>query len=190
MLVLDRKKLDGVARPLGFTLNRLAGACGISRQSVYNMFKGKYVLSTPLEKILKTLKVDLSDVTTSVGEARSILQTAPGGIREACSTLEDYAVDEGADLFLIGSRARGRKGVRSDWDFAIYFPDGMHRPKLAGIKFKASDAAFPHRLDVVCLNFAPAWFLASIMESAVRISGTSDLSEVFETSRRVERGRG
>lgn len=189
MLILDRKRLEDAARRRGFTLNGLAREAGISRQSIYNMFRGRYLLSTPLEKLLRVLEANFSDLATSTGAGNDMILAAPVGIRNACSILKDYAAREGADLFLIGSRARGRRGFRVDWDFAIYFPDGRSHPEFAALKFKASDAAFPHRIDLVCLNFAPPWFIASVRGGAVRVFGETDFASIFTGEAELRKGR-
>ncbi|MFH0799032.1 MAG: helix-turn-helix domain-containing protein [Pseudomonadota bacterium] len=180
MLRLDRKRLESVLAARGLSLAGLAKACGISRQSIYNMFRGRSVLSAPLEKIIRELRTGLPDIVVEDASEDGVFARAPEKVQDAVVVLKGYALRESADLFLIGSRARRKRGVRSDWDFAIYFPDGRHRHSLASVKAKASDAAFPHRIDVVCLNFAPPWFMKSIEASAKRIVGETTTAAIFK----------
>lgn len=174
MLSLDRNKLNKHLKEKGMSLSQFAKKCGISRQSLYNMFRGKSVLSAPMEKLLFFLGVDLEDVSAKWVRIENLFQDAPAQIKKVFRMLEDYAKKHGASLFLIGSRARGKKGIRADWDFAFYFPSDARPADFAVVKFKAEDIAFPYRIDVVNLNDAPEWFLESAEKNAILLSGKMD----------------
>ncbi|MFH1830041.1 MAG: helix-turn-helix domain-containing protein [Pseudomonadota bacterium] len=180
---MDRKKLETLLCSRGTSLNQLAKKCGISRQSLYNMFEGKSVLTKPFEKLLSVLGVDFDDIVTGQTQLEDIFSSAPDKVRKAALALLEYAQNKDADLFLIGSRAKGKKGVRPDWDFAIYFPDLKMHLDLASLKQRVSDIAFPHRIDIVDFTSAPDWFKRSIADDAIRMSGATTRDKIF--SRRV-----
>jgi len=182
MLSVDRNKLNKLLKKRGISLSQFAKDCGISRQSLYNMFRGKSVLSAPMEKLLLYLHVDPEDVTIRSVKTENVFQDAPSQIKNVFQMLENYAKKHNAGLFLIGSRARGKKGIRSDWDFALYFPSGKKPADFAVVKFKAEDAAFPYRIDVVNLNDAPEWFFESVEKDAILLFGKADLKGFRRTA--------
>lgn len=177
MVNLDRDKLNKLLKKRGVSLVQFAKNCGISRQSLYNMFHGRSVLSVPMEKLLMSLRVDLEDIVKKTATTAEPLKKAPEQIKRVQLFLEDFAKKHDASLFLIGSRARGKKGITSDWDFAFYFPSVKRPDDYAMIKYKAIDAAFPYRIDVVNLNDAPEWFLQSIEKDAILLSGKIGIKE-------------
>ncbi|MFH1874136.1 MAG: nucleotidyltransferase domain-containing protein [Pseudomonadota bacterium] len=134
------------------------------------MFSGKSIFSTSFEKVLAELGVDFEEITTKTTDFESIIQDSPPKIKKIALKFEEYAQKNQADLFLIGSRARGKKGIKSDWDFALYFRLDKRPKGFSLFKQELIDLAFPYRIDLVCLNEAPAWFLNSIATSSIRIT--------------------
>lgn len=187
MMVLDRNKFEAILAGRGEKLAGFAKRCGISRQSIYNMFEGSSIFSKSFEKILQNLGVHYDELLEKRDVASVVMNEAPIGVQKAACELEKYAQENGADLFIIGSRARGAKGVRSDWDFAIYFTEKKAQRSLPLTKQKVGDLAFPHRIDVVCLNEAPGWFLKSVEHDAIRLCGKVAKDEIFSVARK-ERG--
>lgn len=180
MLRIDRKKLEPFLSGQNQHLSHLAAACGISRQSLYKMFRGESIFSTPFEKLLNELKVPFEQIVVDDEQLAISLRDAPSQIRTAALTLQHYATQRGADLFLVGSRARGKKGIRADWDFALFFPTQKKPKDFSSVKIKTEEMAFPYRIDVLCLNDAPEWFLNSISADALRLCGTTDRDIIFQ----------
>lgn len=177
---LDRNKLNGLLSSKGLSLNAFAKQCGISRQSIYNMMEGKSIFSKPFEKVMAELDVDFEDLMKARPSIESVLADAPRSIQRAALQIQEYAREKKADLFLIGSRARGRKGIRSDWDFAVFYPNQQEHHELALVKQKCMDAAFPHRLGITNITTAPSWFLRSIEKDALRLEGSTDRAYIFK----------
>lgn len=177
---LDRAKLHGLLSSRGLSLNAFAKQCGISRQSVYNMMEGKSVFSKPFEKIMAELNVEFEDLMRARPSVENILASAPRTVQRAALQIQEYVRQRKADLFLIGSRARGKRGIRSDWDFAIFYPDGKEHSELVPLKQRCADAAFPHRIGIVNITTAPQWFLKSIVGDALRLEGSTDYEYVFK----------
>lgn len=181
---IDRSKLEGVLTKRGVNLSQFAKECGISRQSLYNMFKGDSVFAVPFEKLVDYLGIDPFELLRSESPVEKVLADAPRAIREAVDELVNYAVEERADLFLIGSRASGKAGERSDWDFGIYFHDGRWRDELASLKMRISDIAFPYSVDLVNLFAAPDWFKRSVGGDALRLAGSTGTDIIFGDGRK------
>ena len=177
---LDRTKLQGLLSSRGLSLNTFAKQCGISRQSIYNMMEGKSVFSKPFEKIMAGLNVEFEDLMSARPSVETILESAPRTVQRAVLQIQEYVRQQKADLFLIGSRARGKKGIRSDWDFAIFYPDEKGHPELALLKQRCMDVAFPHRIGIVNITIAPPWFLKSTVKDALRLEGSTDREYVFK----------
>jgi len=137
------------------------------------MFKGKQIFSKPFEKILNNIVVAFEEITVERSKKTMILDDAPKEIKSVLDLLVDYAKKNKADLFLIGSRAKGKKGIRSDWDFAIYFSKLYDHASFSVIKDKISNSSFPYRVDLANLNVAPDWFIESIENEAIHLFGNN-----------------
>lgn len=186
MIAIDRQRFEAMLKRRGMSISVFADRCGISRQSLYNMFQGKSIFSTTFEKVLKALGVDFEEIVARPRKLEGILERAPAAVQKAVLSLEEFATEKNADLFLIGSRARGKRGVRADWDFGIFFPSSFERREFVKLKQRVEDTSFPHRVDVVNLGEAPEWFLSSASKDAVRVSGTTPHEMVF-SRRRIRR---
>ena len=183
MTCVDKEKLNQLLLSRGISLAQLAKGAGISRQSLYDMFRGQSIFTRPFEKIVHELGVDFSELLAQSSRLDGILGDAPDAVRRAALELQRYAERKKATLFLIGSRARGKKDFRADWDFGIYFR-GKLPTDFARIKQRLKDRAFPHRLDIVDLSSAPPWFLPSVAEDALHMTGAATHDEVFDTNDR------
>ncbi len=187
-MLLDREKLEKVMISSGLNLAGLAKECGISRRSIYDMFEGRSIFSVPFEKLLKKLGVSALAVTNTQTTISEIFADAPPAILKVALRLEEFAKTNSADLFLFGSRARGKKGIRADWDFAFSFSSDEAPESFASFKQEMLDRAFPYRIDIVLLNNAPEWFLSSVRENAVRIAGVTPLKKIFGRGQKIRRG--
>lgn len=172
---LSRGKLGEVLLDKHLKLAELAKEAGISRQSLYNMFKGESVLSTPLQKMVDHLQLPIEALLEREEEADPHFKTMPPRIRQMALELTQFAKEKKAVVILFGSRAREKKsGYQSDWDFGVFF---FHKNKkqenqLRLLKQKWIEVAFPYRIDIVILNHAPGWFLETVVEGYICLEGT------------------
>lgn len=180
VITLNRKRLKAELMARDMNLSRFAKACGISRQSLYDMFRGSSIFSVPFGKILNYTGISFDEIISVGSGFESVIRDAPEGVRKAVFALQKFAEARGADLFLIGSRARGKKGLRADWDFAVYLAGVNQRRSLVLLKQRMEDLAFPHRIDLVDLNSAPAWFLRSIESEAIKIFGEKKIKDIVK----------
>lgn len=167
MLHLDKKKLETKLKARGVNLARLAKLCNVSRQSIYNMFEKNSVFNTTFEKILSFTGIDYLEITTGGRRKDYIIRNFPDQIKKIALSLCKYAAEHHADMILFGSRAAGKKGIRADWDFAIYFHRKMDNACLARLSRTLTEKAFPYRIDIVNLNAAPDWFKSSIEDNII-----------------------
>ncbi|MCP5464888.1 MAG: nucleotidyltransferase domain-containing protein [Deltaproteobacteria bacterium] len=170
MLYLDQNNLLEEAKRQGLSLSALAKKAGISRQSLYDMFEKKTVFNTPFQKILNILRVDPQNITRSSFSKVKIYEEAPPSIQNVMRMLLSYCQENKADLYLFGSRARGKKGIRSDWDFAINFKIHKKPKNFSTFKEQVIESAFPYRIDLICQNDAPEWFLEAIKNEKVKLN--------------------
>lgn len=177
---IHREKLESILAERGLSISKFAKECGISRQSLYSMYRGRSIFSAPFEKILTKLSVDIEDILIRDEDVSKILSDAPDQILKTALRLQLYAEKHLGDIFLFGSRARGRRGIRADWDFAIFFEKGSAPKGFSAMKLDLQEKAFPYRIDLVCLNNAPVWFLRSIADYSIRISGKTRRDRVFK----------
>lgn len=176
---IDRRKFEALLKSRRLGLSSFAASCGISRQSLYNMFEGRSIFSTTFEKVLSTLDVDFDQITSRAPAIGDIFARAPASIQKTAAVIHEFAANNKADLFLIGSRAKGKEGVRADWDFGIFFPSPRGRKNFVRLKTRVEDISFPHRVDIADLNEAPEWFLSSVSKDAIRMAGKTPLDEIF-----------
>lgn len=171
MAVLSREKLSQRLAERQLNIARLAKDCGISRQSLYAMFRGESIYNTPFTKLIRYLQVEPGDITEQESSAERLLKSAPLKIKKVVCDLQDFCRKHGASLLLFGSQVAGSAKPSSDWDFAVYFLKRTHVPALLKLKHRLAEQAFPYRLDIVNLNQAPSWFLESIRDEAQLLHG-------------------
>lgn len=179
-LSIDRRKFEALLKSRGMGISDFASSCGISRQSLYNMFKGRSIFSTTFEKVLLALNVDFDQIISRAPALLDIFARAPASIQRTAATLHEFAANNEADLFLIGSRAKGKEGVRADWDFGVFFSGSSNRRNFVKLKERMEDISFPHRAHIVNLGEAPEWFLSSVSKDAIRMAGKTPSDEVFD----------
>ena len=70
--------------------------------------------------------------------------------------LQDYLVTTlpGANIYLFGSRAKGKATPYSDVDIAIE-SDSLSAAELAKIHFTIEESNFPYKVDLIDLSKAP-----------------------------------
>lgn len=178
MLYLDEEKLNAVLVARGMSISQLAQQCGISRQSVYDMFSKKPVFNSTFVKILNHLGIHHDQLTESRDNA--LLRTMPMRIQKAVMSLIQFCDAHNAGLILFGSRARGKGGVSPDWDFGVYSIKPFDQRSFSILKQKLLDEVFPNRIDVVNLNVAPLWFLESIVTDHIQIHGKHSFAHFTE----------
>ncbi|MBI2344311.1 MAG: nucleotidyltransferase domain-containing protein [Deltaproteobacteria bacterium] len=162
MLYLDRAKLEEVLRRHGLSLAALARQAGISRQSLYLMFKNQPVFAIPFQRVLDTLHIDYRAITKDMSVGDTMMAVAPIQIHKVTMQLIEFCRHHHADLVLFGSRTRGKMTIQADWDFGVWFRRTIDDYPLRVLKQQLVDRAFPYRIDVVNLNQAPPWFRKSV----------------------------
>lgn len=169
MLYLSEDKVNALLSNRGMTLSQLARDCGVSRQSIYDMFGKKSVFNSSFVKILDHLGVGHEQLTETQDSA--LLRTMPMRIQKAVMRLITFCESHQAGLILFGSRARGKGGVGPDWDFGVYSFKSFDPRAFSVLKQKLMDEVFPNRIDIVNLNVAPSWFLESIVGDYIQVHG-------------------
>lgn len=178
MLYLDEEKLNAILGARGMTLSQLAQRCGISRQSVYDMFSKKPVFNSTFVKILNHLGVNHDQLSESRDNV--LLRTMPMRVQKAVMRLIQFCDAHNAGLILFGSRARGKSGISPDWDFGVYSSKLFDQRAFSVLKQKLMDEVFPNRIDIVNLNVAPHWFLESIVSGHIQIHGKHPFAQFVE----------
>ncbi len=179
MLYLDKLKLESILKTRGVSVNKLSDYCGISRQSIYNMFEDSSVFNSTFEKIRQFLNVDYRVLTSDRTLAFEAMKRAPDRIKVISYQLFEFAKKYKADLLLFSSNDIGKFGPKPDWNFAVYFPRAPKEKELGILRQKLFDSAFPYRIDIVNLNAAPLWYKLMIQEQYVRLHGYTDEKALF-----------
>ena len=168
---LSTHKLNDLLKSRGLNLSQLTKACGISRQSVYSMLRGGAVFNVPFSRILDFLKVSPLKITEEERVEDKILKSAPLKLQKVILKLIEFCKDHKAALLLFGSRVGGKARPGSDWDFGFYFYEKIPEASFRNLKWRLTEEAFPYGVDLVNLNQAPSWFLESIRNECVVLSG-------------------
>lgn len=171
MQILIQRKLNRLLSQRGISLSKFCKKSRISRQSLYNMFKGESIYNKPFTKLIEALNIKPDQITESSSSQENIFKKAPLKIQKVLLKLKEFCEKNRASLYLFGSQASQTARRGSDWDFGIYFQKKDQSKPLRNLKLKLIDQMFPYRMDVVCLNRAPKWFLQSIEDEIITLYG-------------------
>jgi len=129
MLYVDKKRLEDVLSKKNISLNALANTCGVSRQSIYQMFEERSVFNTSFEKILKFLNCSHEDLVRKAGGIEEYVKSLPPFIRSTISELHAFAEKQDANLYVLFPSGKGRFGFLRDWTFdsSEHFPKRLRR---------------------------------------------------------------
>lgn len=179
MLFLDKFKLETFLRSKGISINKLADSCGISRQSIYNMYESLPVFNTTFEKIRQYLNVDFRAITSDSTLAHEIMKKAPDKIKISAYVLNQFSENNNADLLLFNSGSNDKFGKRFDWNFAVYFCKKDNEKKLYSLRQEIIDKCAPYNIEIVNLNRAPLWFKLIIKNNYIRLYGHTPEEKLF-----------
>ena len=139
----------------------------INRATLYSYLQGDGPLMEPYYQLCAALKVDpislLEPVKVSLPEEIERL------LRECENTQPDLAIG------LFGSRAKGRAHPYSDWDFGVtQGAEPLSTERFLELKSAVDDFTedFVHSVDLMNLDQAPQWFLASIKYEPLYMAGS------------------
>lgn len=183
-LVPDRLKKTISTR--GWSLARLSRESGISRRSLYNLLAETEVLNPTFAKVLKTLDVPLEEIVEWRSPTDELIAQSPPSVKKVIMDITVFCQQHDAALVLFGSRARDKRGAKSDWDLGVWL-----NGKQKSVQQKSShslhasiprwrDEAFPYRVDVVELNQAPDWFRKEVDRDYLILYG--EYNELKESS--------
>lgn len=183
MLFLDKLKLETVLGTRGLTMNKLAEACSISRQSIYNMCESIPVFNSTFEKIRRYLNVDYRAITSDSTVAHEIMKQAPDRIKIAAYVLNNFAEETNSDLLLFNSEGKSKFGQNFDWNFALYFNRKDVDKKLQVMRQDLVDRTAPYYFELINLNKAPLWFKMIIKNNYIRLYGNTPEKTLFYSDR-------
>lgn len=179
MLYLDRNKFEAILTQKGLSINRLASACGISRQSLYNMLDITTIFKSSFEKVVKELNIDYKELVREASRADEILKKAPGRIKRAVLELSNFAEAYNAHLLLIENINSVKYGRRAEWSFGVYFPEKDKHPELQALRQELVEATTPYTISITNLNRTPYWYLKSIEAAALAIGGDLTIGDIL-----------
>lgn len=179
MLYLDKFKLETILKSRGTSINKLADSCGISRQSIYNMFESMPVFNTTFDKIRKNLSVDYRAITSDSTLAHEIIKNAPDKIKIAAYVLNSFAEGNDANLLIFNSGSVNKYGNTFDWNFALHFNKRDNEKKLMSLRQEITDNTAPYHIEIINLNRAPLWFKLIIKGNYIRLYGHTPEEKLF-----------
>lgn len=168
---MSEEKLKATLAHQNLSLRKLALQSKVSRQSIYALLNGSPIYTLPFVKIIQTLRVAPEEITHVSSWQDILLEKAPFKIRKAILEIQSLGRAHDGSLLLFGSQATGQARPHSDWDFGIYFHKKDEDRKLRLLKIKLQEEVFPYRLDLLNLTQAPAWFIQSIRDESLLLSG-------------------
>lgn len=179
MLFIDRYKLESILSSRGLSINKLAIAAGVSRQSIYNMYEETPVFNTTFEKIRQYLNVDFRAISSDSTLAQEILKKSPDKIKIASYILTEFARDNNADLLLFNTSGTGKYGTNHDWNFAFYFRKDFNQNKFSVLRQQLLEKASPFRVEIFNLGAAPLWLRLLIKNNYIRLLGNTPEDVLF-----------
>ncbi|MBN2359758.1 MAG: nucleotidyltransferase domain-containing protein [Deltaproteobacteria bacterium] len=182
---MDPSAVRRAAKERGYrSLQELATAAGLHRNTVHYYLSGKPVLPAKLERLLDQLGLPIEQAIVRVDPdpARGLEQIAP-----LVDRLHERFPE--AALVLFGSRARRTAGRYADWDIGVYRRDGLDHGQYRAMRVLVAEAAeaLPVAVDLVNLNRAPAGFLRQISRSWLFLAGRQ--GDWLRLQAEVSRGR-
>lgn len=179
MLYLDKFKLETILRSRGISINKLADSCGISRQSIYNMYETSPVFNTTFEKIRQFLNIDFRAITSDSTLAHEIMKKAPDRIKISGYVLSQFAENNNADLLIYNSGDVDKFGGKFDWNFAMYFLKKDNEKKLNSLRQEILDNCAPYKIEIINLNRSPLWFKLIVKNNYIRLYGNTPEDKIF-----------
>jgi len=183
MLFLDKFRLESILSARGISINKLAESCGISRQSIYNMYNDTPVFNTTFEKIRQFLNVDYRALARDSTVAQEIMKQAPDRIKIAAYLLTNFVEERRGDLLFFSSEGRGKYGQKFDWNFGIYLKKEAPEESIAKIRQDLIERVSPYTLEIINLNRAPLWLKLIIKSNYVRLFGNTSEDKLFYSDR-------
>lgn len=143
-------------------LTSFSRACGLHRNTLTGLVRGKSVFLSSLQKIAERLKVDPLELIVPV----SLLGLSIPNMNEIRPVVA-WLLQENKEMavVLLGSRASGRAKRYSDWDLGIFShhqPIGGHQYLRLKRRVEEMTENLVRIVDLVNLNQAPAWFLKNL----------------------------
>ena len=179
--IIDKKKFEMRLREMGYkSMLDFARRFGIHRNTLLLYLKGKDVFSSSFARITEALKIDPAEIMMPISD-KKIKIDAIDEIRPIIALIIKH--DPNIAVFLLGSRAKGKKREHADWDIGITRGrkpiDGNEYLKL---RMMVNDAAedLLHNVDIVNLDRAPAWFLEGIDYEPVFLDGDRESFSYFK----------
>lgn len=183
MLFLDKFRLETILKSRGLSLNKLSDSCGISRQTIYNMFEEFPVFNTTFEKIREFLNVDYRAITVDSTVAHEIIKKAPDRIKIAAYVLTNFAQETKSDLLLFSSEGKTKFGKNFDWNFAIKYKNKEVEKKIPEIRQDLIERVAPYHIEIIDLNKAQFWFKLIVKNNYIRLYGNSSEEILFYSER-------
>lgn len=146
----------------------------IHRNTVLNYLAGRGVFSSSFYEIATKLNVDPMELISPVSDTRAAVSYIDE-IRPVIAKITKF--NPRIATILLGSRARKRARIYSDWDIGITGGiDSILTEEYFRIKDMVEDAAenIPRMIDVVNLDCAPLWFLEGLDYDLIFLDGNKE----------------
>lgn len=165
---LNVSKFKRLVELRGFrSLNDFAEKTGIHRNTLRGyLARETSVFTSIFDRICDTLEIDQLDLITS------LVGSETSRVRALLLSVGNLYAETA--FLLIGSRAKGKETLYSDWDIGVTNgPVKLSTRDYLAMKAFIADAAedFPAKIDVVNLDAAPEWFLKGIDYEPVFLCG-------------------
>lgn len=162
----------------------------IHRNTVFNYLTGKGAFSSSFEEIARKLNIDPMELILSVSETKA----AVSNIDEIKPIIAKIVrSNKGIAALLLGSRAKKRAKLYSDWDIGITGGiDPIRSEDYLRIKNMVEEASenIPRMIDVVNLDCAPLWFLEGLDYEPIFLDGNKESYLYFKgVLNGIEKGR-
>ena len=178
---LDPIKFNSLLKQKGYrSTQHFAESAGLHRNTLQRMLKGESPFVHAFETITKHLQTDPLELIQS-----KLTTSSPVKDIQHIVPIIDYLKKTEANLaiYLIGSRASGKARAYSDWDIGIFcYPEKLPAKKFFRLKNAVEEISesTPHKVDLINLNNAPIWFLQSITEDKLWLTGNEISQHYFE----------
>ena len=178
MYILNKQLFNEALKKSKFkTIENLATELKIHRNTIHHYLMGASVIPKNLDKILRTLKIDLKSVIIKNSQQNDLL------FYDLVAKLQEKFPK--LTFLLFGSRARGENHNYSDYDLGVYTTNKFEHKdflKLLEMKDLLSED-LPFFIDLIDLTIADKKFLKVISNDWKLLSG--NIKHMLELERKV-----
>ncbi len=173
-MYINKEKLNKILDERNISLRELLLRADISQNAFFSLQRKRNILPKSIQRLIDILHIDEAVLLSFPNEETLGIRLpfqVPAHIKESLQELIAFCKTQKSTIVLFGSRAYGRKSMRSDWDFALCSKKVIRIRDFLLIKNKIKSLSWPYKVDLVYFNNANPQLKESILKKYTVIYG-------------------